>query len=210
MHEIGIPGMQVAVVRHQKIVFLGALGIAEIGNAVPVTTKTVFPNASATNAFTGVALMQLVEYGQLQLAAPVSRYLNGLPVPWRQVTIRQLATHISGLPNVVDNDTGERITGVQIASARESDVDAAWSKVQTLPIEFSPGEKYSYNETNYILLGKVIDKLSGQPFTQFIKEHQLDQSGCQVPFTRMIVKLCRIVLGPIRTFVTAKTDTRRT
>jgi CubicO group peptidase (beta-lactamase class C family) len=174
MHELGIPGMQVAVVRHQKIVFLAALGIAEVGNSVPVTNKTVFSIASATKAFTGVALMQLVENGKLELAAPISRYLDGLPVSWQRVTIRQLATHISGLPNIVNNDTGKLVTGVQIASIGESDVDAAWNKVQTLPIEFAPGEKYGYNQTNYILLGKVIDKLSGQPFTQFIKEHQLD------------------------------------
>lgn len=177
MRELGIPGMQVAVVRHQKIVFLGALGIAEIGNAVPVTNKTVFPIASATKAFTGVALMQLVEDGKLELAAPISRYLDGLPASWQRVTIRQLATHISGLPNIVNNDTGELVTGVQISSVGESDVDAAWNKVRTLPIEFAPGEKYSYNQTNYILLGKVIDKLSGEPFTQFIKEHQLDSVG---------------------------------
>src|SRR6202034_3393592 len=150
------------------------LGMAEVENSVPVTDKAAFPIASATKAFTGVALMQLVESGKLDLAAPISRYLDGLPVSWQKVTIRQLATHISGLPNIVNNDTGELVTGVQIASMGESDVDAAWNKVQTLPIEFPPGEKYSYNQTNYILLGKVISKLSGQPFTQFIKEHQLD------------------------------------
>jgi CubicO group peptidase (beta-lactamase class C family) len=177
MRELGIPGMQVVVNQHQKIVFRAALGLAEIGNAVPVTNKTVFPIASATKAFTGVALMQLVESGKLELAAPISRYIDGLPVSWQKVTIRQLATHISGLPNIVNNDTGELITGVQIASAGESDVEDAWNKVQTLPIETSPGEKYSYNQTNYILLGKVIDKLSGRPFTQFIKEHQLDSVG---------------------------------
>jgi CubicO group peptidase (beta-lactamase class C family) len=174
MRELRIPGMQVAVVRNHKIVFLAALGLAEVGNDVPVTNKTVFPIASATKAFTGVALMQLVEKGKLELGAPISRYIDGLPAPWQRVTIRQLATHISGLPNIVNNDTGELVTGVQIAAAGESDVEAAWNKVQTLPIETSPGEKYSYNQTNYILLGKVIDKLSGQPFTQFIKEYQLD------------------------------------
>jgi CubicO group peptidase (beta-lactamase class C family) len=87
--------MQVTVVRHQKIVFLAALGMAEVGNAMPVTKKTVFAIASATKAFTGVALMQLVENGKLELAAPISRYIDGLPVSWQRVTIRQLATHIS-------------------------------------------------------------------------------------------------------------------
>jgi hypothetical protein len=70
----------------------------------------------------------------------------------------------------------------------------------------------SYNQTNYILLGKVIDKLSGQPFTQFIKEHQLDSARCEILFMLMTAMLCRIVPGPIRTFVTAKTgrwSTRR-
>jgi len=85
MRELRIPGMQVAVVRHQKIVFLAALGLAEVGNAVPVTDETVFPIASATKAFTGVALMQLVENGKLELAAPISRYIDGLTVSWQKV-----------------------------------------------------------------------------------------------------------------------------
>lgn len=173
MRELHIPGMQVAVIQHRRIVFHTALGLAEIGNSVPVTEASVFPIASATKAFTGVALMQLVESGMLNLAAPISRYLDDLPAAWQAVTIRQLATHVSGLPNIVNNDTGQLVTGVQITAMGESDVDAAWSRVLTLPIEFSPGEKYSYNQTNYILLGKVIDKLSGQPFTRFIKEGQL-------------------------------------
>jgi CubicO group peptidase (beta-lactamase class C family) len=177
MRELQIPGMQVVVVQHQKIVVRAALGVADIENAVPVTDKTVFPIASTTKAFTGVALMQLVESGKIELTAPISRYLDRLPGPWQTVTIRQLATHISGLPNIVNNDTGELITGVQIACAGEADWDSAWNKVQTLPIESAPSEKYSYNQTNYILLGKVIDKLSGQPFTQFIQGHQLDPVG---------------------------------
>lgn len=177
MRELQIPGMQVAVVQHQKIVLLAALGFADIENQLPVTDATVFPIASATKAFTGVALMQLVESGKLELTAPISRYLDGLPASWRTVTTRQLATHISGLPNFVNNDTGQLITGVGIACADEADWDAAWKRVQTMPIEFAAGRRYSYNQTNYVLLGKVIDKLSGQPFTQFIKEHQLDLVG---------------------------------
>jgi CubicO group peptidase (beta-lactamase class C family) len=177
MHELEIPGMQVAVVQHGKIVLFAALGLADVENHLPVTEGTVFPIASATKAFTGVALMQLVESGKLELTAPVSRYLDSLPSPWRTVTIRQLATHISGLPNLVNNDTGQLVTGVQIACATLADWDAAWAKAQTMPMESVPGERYSYNQTNYVLLGQVIDKVSGEPFTQFIKERQLDLVG---------------------------------
>src|SRR5258708_4466893 len=81
MRELQIPGMQVAVVQHQKIVLRAALGVADIENAVPVADKTVFPIASTTKAFTGVALMQLVESGKLELTAPISRYLDRLPGP---------------------------------------------------------------------------------------------------------------------------------
>jgi CubicO group peptidase (beta-lactamase class C family) len=88
-----------------------------------------------------------------------------------------LATHVSGLPNLVDNDTGQPVTGVGIACADEQAWDAVWHRVQTMPIEFDPGQQTSYNQTNYALLGKVINKISGKPFTQFIKERQLDPVG---------------------------------
>jgi len=76
--------------------------------------------------------------------------------------VEQLATHASGLPNIVNN------TNVRLIV--DGDPEAAWAKVQTLPVQFSPGERFSYNQTNYLLLGKIIDKLSGERFAQFIKD----------------------------------------
>jgi CubicO group peptidase (beta-lactamase class C family) len=169
-----IPGMQVAVIHHRKIVFLTAKGLANIDHRVPVIDNTVFSIASMTKAFTGVALLQLVERHQLDLAAPVSRYLDGLPPDWRIVTIRQLAAEISGLPSFVNNNTGQLIV--------DGDPEASWTKVQSLPLEFAPGNQVSYNQTNYALIGKVIDKVAGKPFTEFIKQEQFDVVG--MPHTR--------------------------
>ena len=174
MASRSVPGMQVAVIQHRQIVFLTAMGVANIDHRVPVIDNTVFSIASATKAFTGVALLQLVERHQLDLAAPASRYLDGLPPTWRAVTIRQLATEISGLPSFVDNDTGQLIV--------DGDAEASWTKLQSLPLEFPPGNQVSYNQTNYVLLGKVIDKLAGKPFTEFIKQEQFDVVG--MPHTR--------------------------
>src|SRR5215211_9313397 len=101
MRERRIPGVQVAVVKDGKIVLSKAFGIADIQHSVPVTNKTVFPIYSCTKAFTGVAIMQLVEDGKVDLSAPVSRYLDGLPTAWQRVTIRQLLTHVSGLPDIL-------------------------------------------------------------------------------------------------------------
>src|SRR4051812_14194294 len=86
--ERRIPGMQVAVVQKGKITYLKSFGIADVQNSVPATDKSVFAINSCTKAFTGIAMMQLVEEGYVELSAPVSRYLGGLPEAWRAVTIR--------------------------------------------------------------------------------------------------------------------------
>lgn len=174
MASRSVPGMQVAVIQHRKIVFLTAMGLANMDHHDPVIDNTVFSIASATKAFTGVALLQLVERHQLDLAAPVSQYLDGLPPTWRTVTIRQLAAEISGLPSFVNNDTGQLIV--------DGDAEASWTKVQSLPLEFAPGNQVSYNQTNYALLGKVIDKIAGKPFMEFIKQEQFDVVG--MPHTK--------------------------
>jgi CubicO group peptidase (beta-lactamase class C family) len=168
-----IPGMQVAVVRHGQVVLLEALGFADVEHHVRVTEGTVFPLASATKAFTGVALMQLVEDGKLDLDAPVSRYLEGLPQAWQAVTVRQLATHVSGLPSIMDNNSAALIVP-------HAEPEASWAKVQTLPMESAPGTRYSYNQTNYLLLGKIIDALAGEPLAHFIQRRQLDVAGMRL------------------------------
>lgn len=158
MVESHIPGLQIAVVRHGKIVLLKSFGIANLEDGTLVTDRTVFPIHSITKAFTGVAAMQLAEAGKLDFSAPVSRYLEDLPSGWRHVTIRQLMTHTSGIPDIWDEH----------AVMIDRDPDKAWAKVKALPMEFAPGERFKYNQANYILIGKVIDKLSGQPFARFI------------------------------------------
>jgi CubicO group peptidase (beta-lactamase class C family) len=162
-----IPGLQLAVVEHGKVVLLRAYGIANVEDSVPVFNQTVFPVNSITKAFVGVAIMQLVEAGKLDLSAPISRYLDGLPALWRVVTIKQLLTHVSGIPDLWDSH-----------ARMVADGEAAlMQKLSATPMEFPTGTKYSYNQTNYYLLGRVITKLSGQPFTDFIAERQFRVVG---------------------------------
>lgn len=167
MQQKRIPGMQLAVIRHGKLVKLAQYGLANVQDSVPVTRHTRFMINSITKAFVGVAAMQLVETGKLDLGAPVSRYLPGLPTAWQPATVRQLLTHTSGLPNILPE-------GAMVTEENET---AAWAKVQTQPLDFPIGEKFAYNQTNYLLLGKIIDQLSGMPFAQFIQERQLNVVG---------------------------------
>jgi len=174
MRERRIPGVQVAVVKDGKIVLLKSFGTADIQRSLPVTNKTVFPIYSCTKAFTGVAIMQLVEDGKIDLSASVSRYLDGLPPAWQKITIRQLLTHVSGLPNILNV-----LDPVTYGLPHGMNEEQLWTKLKSLPVNSPPGERFSYNQTNYYLLGKVIEKVTGKPFTQVFNERQFQIAGLQ-------------------------------
>lgn len=164
MRERKIPGVQVAVVKEGKIVLSKSFGT--------VTNKTVFPIYSCTKAFTGVAIMQLVEEGKVELAAPVSRYLDGLPPVWQGITIRQLLTHVSGLPDILN-----LLDRVTYGLPRDTNEEQIWTRLKSMPVSSPPGERFSYSQTNYYLLGKIIEKQTGKPFTQVFNERQFQIAG---------------------------------
>ena len=174
MSERRIPGMQVAVVQNQRIVLLKSFGIADIQHSVPVTNQTTFPIYSCTKAFTGVATMQLVEEGKVDLNAPVSRYLDGLPESWQPVTVRQLLTHVSGLPNIL-----AVLDPASYGLPKGTSEEQVWTKLKSMPMSSAPGERFSYNQTNYALLGKIIDKLTGRPFVESFIERQFRPAAMQ-------------------------------
>lgn len=170
--QLRIPGMQVGVVQGGRLVFNKSYGFANLQDSVPVDSKTVFAINSCTKVFTGVAIMQLVEDGKVDLSAPISRYVDSLPATWKPVTIRQLLTHVSGIPDVL------RLFNPTTHGLGEWRTEAAvLAKLKTLPMDFPTGEQYSYNQTNYLLLGMVIDKLTGKPFAQVFQEQQFRPAG---------------------------------
>lgn len=170
--ERQITGLQVAVVQHGKLVLSKSYGMANVQDKVPVTNQSIFPINSCTKAFTGVAIMQLVEEGKVDLSAPVSRYLDGLPPAWQPVMIRQLLTHVSGLPDI-NRILNPGTYGLEGIGSEE----AAFAKIQTFPMDFPTGTQFSYNQTNYLLLGKIIDKFRAKPFAEVFKERQFDVVG---------------------------------
>jgi CubicO group peptidase (beta-lactamase class C family) len=169
MVKRNIPGLQVAIIRNGKIELVRSFGLANIENRVKVNDSTIFSINSATKAFTGVAVMQLVEKGKIDLRAPISQYLDSLPNNWRPLKIYQLLTHTSGLPDVVDTRKGGFVGGLKYPEA--------WKAIREYPMEFAAGSQMRYNQTNYVLLGQIIEKLGGKPFEQFVQEQQFDPAG---------------------------------
>jgi CubicO group peptidase (beta-lactamase class C family) len=167
MQERKIPGLQLAVVKKGKIILSQSYGIANLQYNIPVSNTTIFPINSNTKVFTGVAVMQFFEQNKIKLTDPINKYLNDLPAEWQKITIDQLLTHISGLPEILkllDPMTGN-------IGPLKTEV-AIWEKLKTLPLEFKTGEQFSYNQTNYYLLGKIIEKLTNEPFAADFERNQ--------------------------------------
>ena len=170
MAKSNIPGLQLAVIRDNEVIKVASYGLANIEDAVAVENDTLFSINSVTKAFAGVAVMQLVEQGKLDITANISTYLPDLPDAWRELNIRQLMSHTSGLPAILaPSDTIKLIS--------DEGAGAAWALVQTLPMEFATGSQFKYNQTNYVLIGKIIERVSGQSFADFIYDNQLRKVG---------------------------------
>lgn len=167
MAEQKIPGCQLVVIRDNKIVISEALGIANVPFSVPTKTNTIFSINSIAKVFTSVAVMQLEEQNKLNINDNISKYMDSIPDNWKKVTIKQLMSHTSGLPDIEDE---KGLIG-------DKGQDAAWVKVKMLPLQFEPGEKFSYNATNYYILQRIIEKLTQAKFEAFVRKNQFDVVG---------------------------------
>ena len=157
-----VPGLSVAIVRNGKIIKLKGYGVANLEWEQPVTPDTAFQIASSTKPFTGTALMMLVEDGKLSLDDKVSKYLPDAPAAWQNITIRHLATHSSGITNRVNANSDGSV---------EEFVKAAYP----LALDYQPGAKSAYGLTDFVVLTHIIEKVSGQNFTNFLKTKLLDR-----------------------------------
>ena len=170
MQDKKIPGLQIAVIKNNKIIKIENYGIANLQDNIAVTDKTVFTINSITKSFVGVAIMQLVEKGKLALSDKASSYVTDLPSTWKNITIKQLLTNTSGLPKI---ELGTSLISPQGA-------EASWGLVKTLPLAAKANTQFQYTSTNYVLLGKIITQVSGKRFTDFITKNQLRKVGMKL------------------------------
>ncbi|MCO7199122.1 serine hydrolase [Pseudoalteromonas sp. OANN1] len=170
MKERHIPGLQLAVVKDDKIIKQGSYGFADLQHQVPVTEQTLFPINSMTKAFTGVAIVQLAEQGYLNIDDEIGKHLPDLPKAWQQLKINQLMGHTTGLPAILASNYA-------LETIVPNDIDASWQAVQKQPLQFTPNSRFSYNQTGYVILGKIIDKYAPEGFPAFITKMQLARAN---------------------------------
>lgn len=147
-------------------------GLANREWDIPNAPDTKFRLGSITKQFTAVAIMQLVEAGKLSVDDPISKYYADAPATWSKITIKHLLTHTSGIPSY----TG--IPGFFDKSAQLPMTPEAIIKLtQDKPLEFEPGSKFAYDNSGYILLGYVIEKVSGQTYADYVAQKILQPLG---------------------------------
>lgn len=160
-----IPGAAVAVVRDGNVVTLATYGVATSELGVPVTPDTRFQIASATKMYTAVLLMRLVEQGKLSLDDPVTKFIPNAPPAWRAITVRNLATHTSGIGQPPD-----------IGPAVVRTADAMALVLQT-PLTSKPGVAARYGSMDFTVLQDILERVSGKPFATLLHDELLVPAG---------------------------------
>ena len=169
----GTPGVMVGVWSPQGD-YVKAFGVADTATGAPMRADFYSRIGSVTKTFTATAVLQLVERGQVGLDEPISTYLDGVP-GGSAITVRQLATMRSGLPDYLQNpDFDNEVAADPVRTFSPPEL-LRWAFAE--PAVFAPGSHYQYSNTNYILLGLLVEKVSGQPLADYLTEHILGPLG---------------------------------
>lgn len=163
------PGFAVGVVRDGKLVFARAYGVADLNTRAPITTSTNFRLASLTKQFTATAIMLLVHDGKLRYDDPLTKVLPEFPPYGKNITIRHLLNHTSGLKDYEDI-YDEQMRGAppdKIPQLKDADVLRIMER-QTSTL-FPPGTKWQYSNSGYAVLAMVVERVSGMRFGDFLR-----------------------------------------
>jgi CubicO group peptidase (beta-lactamase class C family) len=167
LREQHIPGLALAVIRDGRVVKSQGYGLANIELNVPVRPDTVFQLGSIGKQFTAAAILMLTEDGKLSLDDKITRYFPSAAPRWNAITVRHLLNHTSGLADYTD-DKYIAPGGLTPLHEELSDEEIL-RRFTTLPFDFRPGEKWSYSNTGYAILGFLIHKVSGQTYSGFLE-----------------------------------------
>ena len=194
----GVPSASVAIVKDGKIAYLKAYGDAQLQPRRPADPKMRYSIGSISKQFTAAALLMLQEQGKVSLDDHVDKYIPGLTRA-NEVTIRQLLSHTSGyqdywpqdyvMPNMLKPVTAQQIMDT-------------WAKK---PLDFDPGTKWQYSNTNYVIAGAIAEKVAGIPLWQFLEQRVFKPLGMRSAYDIDRAKLetpdatgyIRFALGPL-------------
>lgn len=177
MRNLHIPGLSLAVVRDGRIAKAKGYGLANIELNVPAMTNTVYELGSASKQFTAVAVLLLAEEGKLSLDDSIAKYFPAAPPEWKPITIHHLLTHTSGIRNHVAVPGYLGIFKMNLMFEATPTREELLAMFFELPMEFEPGATWSYDNTGYILLGWIIEQVSGKSYWDFVDQRLFKPLG---------------------------------
>jgi CubicO group peptidase (beta-lactamase class C family) len=161
MTEQGIPGMSVGLVLDGRVVWTRGFGLADVENELAASELTMYRYASVSKPITAVAVMQLSERGQLDIDAPIQKYVPSFPTKAWRLTARQLLGHIGGI---------RAYAGDEFANMRHySSLQEGLEIFRREPLVFRPGTRFLYSTYGYTLLGCAVEAASGQRFVDYLQ-----------------------------------------
>jgi D-alanyl-D-alanine carboxypeptidase len=167
----GLTDATVLVAKDGVPIFRASFGLANREWGIPNAPGAEFGIGSITKQFTALAILELAHDGKLSLDDPLSRFVQAAPPTWREITIRYLLTHTSGIPNHTSlPEWGEQ---TWIFRSPEDLIHF----VRDRPLDFAPGVKFQYDNTGYVILGFIVQKASGQPLSDYLAAHVFTPLG---------------------------------
>lgn len=198
LRSSGVPSASVAVVKSGKLAYANTYGSASLDPRVAATPDMRYAIGSISKQFTAVAALLLQQDGKLRLDDPVSKYIPGL-TRGNDVTVRQLLSHTSGYQDFWPQDY---VMPMMLKATTPQAIADAWAKK---PLDFEPGSRWQYSNTNYTLAGMVVEKAAGMPFFQFVRTRILQPVGLTSaadfdvnPRAATVTGYIRYGLGPLR------------
>lgn len=165
------PGATAIVSRKGQVIYKKAFGMADLELNVPMNTENIFRIGSITKQFTAVAILQLAEKGKLTLQDDIKKFIPDYPTHGHTITVEHLLTHTSGIKSYTGMAGFEDMMRKDMKPLEIIDV------FKNQPMEFAPGTQYNYNNSGYILLGYIIEKVSGKTYEEYVKENLFTPAG---------------------------------
>ena len=162
IYKPGEPGAAVIVRKNGETVFRKGYGMADLELGVPIEPDMVFRLGSITKQFTAASILLLAEQGKLGLQDDITKFLPDYPTQGRKITVEHLLTHTSGIQSYTDLPEWLSLWRKDFSLKELIDI------FKDKPMQFEPGESWAYNNSGYILLGAIIEKVSGQTYEEFV------------------------------------------
>jgi CubicO group peptidase (beta-lactamase class C family) len=177
-----IPGLALGIYSRGTILLAKGYGQSNVELSVPVKPETVFQSGSVGKQFVSAAIMMLVEEGKMSLDESITKYFPEAPASWKPILVKNLLSHTSGLSEYeADERTGPKGPFYLRLDFTE---DELVSKIEALPIEWPAGSRWDYRNTNYVLLGIIIHKVTGKFYADYLSERIFKPLG--MTSTRLI------------------------